>query len=64
MWKQQSGYHRRSLAETALFRLKTLFGGNLKNHRFQTQTTEAYARIAAMNRMTRLGMPGTIAITA
>lgn len=26
-WKQESGYHRRSLAETAVFRLKTIFGG-------------------------------------
>ena len=56
-WKQTSGYHRRSLAETAMFRIKALFGGNLKNRRFDTQATEAYARIAAMNIMTRLGMP-------
>lgn len=60
-WKQHSGYHRRSLAEPAMFRLKTLFGGHLKNHRFDTQTTEAYARLAAMNTMTRLGMPETVA---
>ena len=25
-WKQESGYHRRSLAETAMFRFKTIFG--------------------------------------
>jgi len=24
-WKQESGYHRRSLAETAMFRLKTIY---------------------------------------
>lgn len=63
-WKQQSGYHRRSLAETAMFRLKTLFGRRLKNHRFDTQTTEAYARLAALNIITRLGMPDTIAVGA
>ena len=61
-WKQHSGYHRRSLAETAMSRLKTLFGSHLKNHRFDTQATEAYARLAAMNIITRLGMPDTIAI--
>jgi hypothetical protein len=61
-WKQHGGYHRRSLAETAMFRLKTLFGGHLKNHRFETQTTEAYARLAAMNIMTRLGMPETVVV--
>lgn len=26
-WKKESGYHRRSLSETAMFRLKTIFGG-------------------------------------
>lgn len=62
-WKIHSGYHRRSLAETAIFRLKILFGERLRNYRFETQTTEAYARLAAMNSMTRLGMPKTVAIS-
>ena len=61
-WKIHSGYHQRSLAETAMFRLKILFGERLRNHRFETQITEAYARLAAMNSMTRLGMPETVAI--
>ena len=30
-WKAKVGYHRRSLAGTAMFRLKTIFGGRLKN---------------------------------
>ena len=34
----------------------------LRNPRFDTQTTEVYARLAAMNNMTRLGMPETVAI--
>lgn len=59
-WKVHSGYHRRSLAETALSRLKTRFGERLSNRRFDTQTTQAYARLAAMNIMTRLGMPDTV----
>jgi hypothetical protein len=45
-----------------MFRLKTFFGGHLKNHRFDTQTTEAYARLAALNTMTRLDMPETAAV--
>ena len=28
-WKQESGYHRRSLAETTMFRLKVTFGGRV-----------------------------------
>ena len=46
-WKQASGYHRRSLAENAFFRLKTLFGPRLRNRTFRAQCTEAYCRIAA-----------------
>jgi Transposase DDE domain len=56
-WKHLVGYHRRSLAETAMYRLKTLFGAGLKARRFGSQVAEVYARVAAMNTMTRLGMP-------
>ncbi len=28
-WKQQSAHHRRTLSETAMFRLETLFGDTL-----------------------------------
>src|SRR5271156_379422 len=33
IWKKLMGYHRRSLAETAVYRFKTLFGDNAK-HKF------------------------------
>jgi IS5 family transposase len=56
-WKQESGYHRRSLAETALFRFKTIFGDRLSAREEQRQKTEARIKSAALNRMTRLGMP-------
>ncbi len=56
-WKQQSGYHQRSLVETAMFRIKTLFGDKLKNRTFEAQQVEAYLRIGALNKMTGLGMP-------
>src|SRR5512143_3781365 len=62
-WKIHSGYHRRSLAETTISRLKILFGERLRHHHFETRTTEAYARLAAMNSMTRLGMPETVALS-
>jgi len=63
-WKQDSGYHRRSLAENAFFRLKTLFGDRLRNRRFDAQCTEAYCRIVALNRMTGLGMPESVPVAA
>lgn len=56
-WKQQSGYHVRSLAETTMFRLKTIFGNELSARLLETQTTQAVIRCTALNRMTHLGMP-------
>lgn len=56
-WKKESGYHVRSLAETAMFRLKTIFGDELSARLLETQTTQALVRCAALNKMTRLGMP-------
>lgn len=56
-WKKNSGYHVRSLSETAMFRLKTIFGDELSARLLETQTTQALVRCAALNRMTHLGMP-------
>jgi len=56
-WKKNSGYHVRSLAETTMFRLKTIFGDNLSARLLETQTTQALVRCAALNKMTQLGMP-------
>jgi hypothetical protein len=56
-WKKNSGYHVRSLAETTMFRLKTIFGDNLSTRLLETQTTQALVRCAALNKMTYLGMP-------
>jgi len=56
-WKQTVGYHRRSLAETAMFRFKTLFSATLSNRLFEHQFTEAVIKCQAMNKMTQLGMP-------
>ena len=56
-WKKNSGYHTRSLAETTMFRLKTIFGDTLSARLLETQTTQAVVRCAALNQMTHLGMP-------
>jgi Transposase DDE domain len=56
-WKEKSGYHVRSLAETIMFRLKTIFGNDLSTRLMETQTTQALIRCMALNRMTLLGMP-------
>ena len=54
-WKRQSGCHRRSLAETAFFRLKTSFGERLSARKFSAQANEALIRCAALNKLTSLG---------
>ncbi len=56
-WKADSGYHVRSLAETLMFRLKTIFGEKLSARLLETQTTQAMIRCLALNQMTHLGMP-------
>lgn len=57
VWKQESGYHIRSLAETIMFRLKIIFGDKLSARLLETQTTQALIRCLALNKMTHLGMP-------
>ena len=61
-WKKEAGYHRRSLAETAMMRLKTIFSDKLKAREWKRQETELRVRCAAMNRMTGLGMPRSYAV--
>lgn len=52
------GYHRRSVVETAMFRLKTLLGGHLSLRNYDAQVGEAMAMamVKALNRMTLLAM--------
>lgn len=57
LWKQLKGYHRRSLAETGMYRFKTVFGPSLKSRVFQGQKAEVYVKTKALNIMTQLGMP-------
>jgi hypothetical protein len=61
-WKKEAGYHRRSLAETAMMRVKTIFSDRLKAREWRRQETELRVRCAAMNRMTSLGMPQSYAV--
>ena len=56
-WKREVDYHRRSLGETAMFRLKQTFGDKLKNRNLETQRTESRLRCKILNRFTKLGMP-------
>lgn len=61
-WKIKNGYHKRSLVETAMFRLKTIFSDHLRAQLFEHQATESLLRCRALNLMTQLGMPNNYAI--
>lgn len=48
-WKKSSGYHRRSLAETAMYRYKTSFGERMFSREFKRQKTEARIKVKTLN---------------
>jgi hypothetical protein len=58
-WKKRYGYHKRSLSETAMYRVKQLLGGRLSLRNYNAQVGETYAMIKALNKLTGLGMPET-----
>jgi hypothetical protein len=51
-WKAEVDYHQRSLGETGMFRMKTVFGSELKNRTLPNQKSEIRLRSKALNRMT------------
>jgi IS5 family transposase len=61
-WKRESGYHRRSLAETQVFRVKMIFGERVSARTFDGQAAQLLVRCATLNRMTHLGMPDSYAV--
>jgi DDE family transposase len=63
-WKDESGYHERSLAETAMFRMKTIFGDGVASRGPAQQATEAGIRCRALNIMTHEGMPQSERVAA
>ena len=58
-WQRRSGYNRRSLVETAMFRYKTIIGWRLHARTPPNQRTEAKIGRNVFNRMTAFGMPAS-----
>jgi len=56
-WKKHHRYHRRSLAETGMYRFKTTFGGTLASRSFSRQKTEAILKAKTLNTFRRLAFP-------
>ena len=62
LWKVETGYHRRSLAETAMARYKAIIGPSVKSRKLATQITEAAIAVRCINTLTALGMPKAVKI--
>ena len=56
-WKEESGYHRRSISETTMFRLKRAFGGKLSSRDFDNQAVELFIQCMLLNRMRQIAKP-------
>ena len=61
-WQRSSGYSRRSLAETAMYRYKAIIGHRLHARTLPNQRTEAKIGCNVLNRMTSFGMPISVRI--
>ena len=61
-WKWTTEYNRRSIAETAMYRMKQLLGYSLTLRDYDGQVAEAMAMVRALNRMTKAGMPESVRI--
>lgn len=60
-WKGEIGYHRRSIAETAMFRLKTAFGGKVASREMDRQINELLVQCVVLNQMIQLAKPDSYA---
>ncbi|MCV6022400.1 IS5/IS1182 family transposase, partial [Escherichia coli] len=49
--QKRYGYHKRSLSETAMYRVKQLLGGRLSLRNYNAQVGETYAMIKALNKL-------------
>lgn len=56
-WKEETGYHKRSLVETNMFRLKSPFGDKLRCRTKENQMTEIKIRVMVLNMWTNNWMP-------
>lgn len=55
-WKLLTGYHRRSLVETAFYRLKQLLNDKLNARSFKRQQIEVSIKCHILNKLTALGI--------
>ena len=61
-WKKDVGYHRRSKAENAFFRWKTIHGPGLYARKMPNQQTEPAVQLAVVNRFIQIAPPTAVKV--
>lgn len=59
-WKVVTGYHRRSKAETFMFRYKVILGGRLQARKSEQQKAEVSVGCKILNRMLQIAKPKSV----
>ena len=59
-WKQEVGYHKRSLSETAMHRYKMVIGNTLTTRKIENQVTEVRVGCHILNVFRGCGMPNAV----
>lgn len=54
-WKKEVGYHKRSLAETTMYRFKNTFSDRLMHRKFENQSVEIALKVKVLNEFAKLG---------
>ena len=63
-WRKESGAHQQARAENGMSRYKRIIGDRLRAKKPGAQTREAMLAVNVLNRMTKLGMPDSVAVAA
>ena len=63
-WRKESGAHQQARAENAMSRYEQIIGDRLRAKRLEAQKREAAIAVNAINRMTELGMPESVQLSA
>jgi hypothetical protein len=63
-WKEDIGYHQRSLSEVNMYRYKQIFGPNLKARKPVYEVAEVRIKCKILNKFVDLGMPKSIRVAA
>ena len=63
-WRKESGANQQARAENGMYRFKQILGARLRSRSEDGQQREARIGVNILNRMTELGMPESVAISA